>query len=92
MFYSLSHEFRNPLNHIKGAFFLAIENLGEPRQAKEHLEMGNSSQERLLLKVSDFSDYVEIEQGTFKLQKEPESVRHILVELEEMFKYSTTPQ
>ena len=43
MLSSLSHEFRNPLNHIGGAFFFAKENLHNPERAREQLELGTCS-------------------------------------------------
>ena len=60
MLSSLSHEFRNPLNHIGGALFFAKENLHRPGYAREQLDLGTCSLELLLLKVLDFQDYVEI--------------------------------
>ena len=89
MLSSMSHEFRNPLNHIGGALFFAKENLHRPNYASEQLDLGTCSLELLLLKVLDFQDYVEIQRGTFGLQRENVSVVDVVLSVLKLFAFST---
>ena len=87
MLSSMSHEFRNPLNHIGGALFFAKENLHNPERAREQLSLGTCSLELLLLKVLDFQDYVELQRGTFGLQREFVSVLDMLQSVLNLFQF-----
>ena len=78
MFRTLSHEFRNPLNHINGALELAEQNVRNEEQVLHYLGMARNSQELLQLKTNDVLDFSQIEMQTFTAHKELFSVERML--------------
>ena len=74
MFRTLSHEFRNPLNHINGALELAEQNVRNEEQVLHYLGMARNSQELLQLKTNDVLDFSQ----TFTAHKELFSVERML--------------
>lgn len=81
----MSHEIRTPLNGVLGALdLIKTEDLSPG--ASRHLEIASSSGEYLLSLIDDILVFSKLEEGRFKLEESPQSLRELFDELEALFR------
>jgi len=83
---NMSHELRTPLNVILGFADLMARDPHMPPAHKEQLSVINRSGEHLLMLINNILDLSKIEAGRMQLNISDFSLRHMLDDLEEMFK------
>lgn len=80
----MSHEIRTPLNGVLGALeLMQTETL--TANARRHLGIAATSGEYLLSLIDDILVFSKLEEGHFKLDKTPQSLRHLLASIETLF-------
>ena len=67
----MSHDIRTPLNAIIGTINLSKDNINNPQEIKESLEIIDSSSKFLLGLINDILDINKIESGQIELREEP---------------------
>ncbi|KUO63532.1 MAG: hypothetical protein APF80_05165 [Alphaproteobacteria bacterium BRH_c36] len=81
----MSHEIRTPLNGVLGALDL-IKTEPLTQSAARHLEIASSSGEYLLSLIDDILVFSKLEDGQFKFEESPQSLKEIFASLESMFR------
>ena len=84
LFCSISHELRNPINHINGI----LECIGSYVSPEDHIQqfvnIALSSTNLLMYKIDDIMDYSLLETNTLKLRLEECSVRDMLSNIQDI--------
>ena len=81
----MSHEIRTPLNGVLGALDL-IKTEPLSKTAAGHLEIASSSGEYLLSLIDDILVFSKLEDGQFKFEESPQSLREIFNSLDSLFR------
>ena len=84
LFCSISHELRNPINHINGI----LEWIGSYMSPNDHIQqfvnIALSSTNLLMYKIDDIMDYSLLETNTLKLRLEEYSIRDMLSSIQDI--------
>ena len=78
---NMSHDIRTPMNAIVGMTDLALENVNDPRQVTENLQVVRASSRHLLGLISDVLDLSRIESGQLVLAGEDFVLPDLLAEI-----------
>ncbi|MFO7843519.1 MAG: response regulator [Bacteroidales bacterium] len=84
---SMSHEIRTPMNSILGFADVLEQELDNPVMV-DYVESIQSSGKTLLSLINDILDFSKIEAGKTDIKYKPVSVRHLIHDIAEIFKFS----
>src|SRR6056297_339618 len=84
---SMSHEIRTPMNSILGFADVLEQELDNPVMV-DYVESIQSSGKTLLSLINDILDFSKIEAGKTEIKYKPVSVRHLIHDIAEIFKFS----
>ena len=87
MFCSISHELRNPINHINGILECVKNYIKDDEHITQFLNTAISSTMMLLNKIDDIMDYSLLETNNLKITKEKFNLRDLLSDVQNILSY-----
>lgn len=82
LFCSISHELRNPINHISGILECVKNYIDENDRINQFINIAISSTMMLKYKIDDIMDYSLLETNNLKIYKEGFNIRNTLNEIQ----------
>ena len=85
LFWSVSHELRNPINHINGILECISSYVSKDDRIHQFVNIALSSTSMLMHKIDDIMDYSLLETNTLNLRLEEFDIRKMMTSIREMF-------
>ena len=84
LFWSVSHELRNPINHINGILEWISSYVSKDDRIHQFVNIALSSTSMLMHKIDDIMDYSLLETNTLNLRLEEFNIRKMMASIQEM--------